>query len=345
MPFGGTSRPRTFLEDAETVEFSHKHLIRRPAVREIQSESSSIQPQASHVTTQSSNLQGEVALNPLSNPWAEKRRFELFIDLTWVGIIGNIADNFAEEAFSPDSDTSSGRAVANSIVLFLIAWRLWKYLQEFMTKYATNDLIERLFVLWVLILAMLYGNNAPYLLVTTDAQDNIAIIIFLLARGSILALESVYAIFLPTIRRSVLLRMGAVIPVWGLWIGAIFVQYPTKAGLVAISITLEVATGSLMSLPALERLLGLGREREKADDLDHWVERIRDFFIIILGEGVLNLIRGGPLGRGLNNHTWVGVLALGLYSMLSGLYFNGDQSRNYVHAVKRTWWRGELWLL
>ena len=341
MPFGGPIRTQTFLEDAETYVFSHKHLIKRPAAREIKSESSSVQLQ-SHVTTRSSDLPGEVALNPFTKPWAEERRFELFIDLIWVGIIGNIADSFAEEAFSPDSDTSSGRAIGNSIILFLIAWRLWKYLQEFMAKYATNDLVERAFVAWILILAMLYGNNAPYLLTTTDEQDNIAIVIYLIARASILLIECVYAIFLPTIRRSVLVRACTGSPICGLWIGAIFVAYPVKAGLVAAGIVLEVVIGSLMSAPTLDRSFGI--VREKAEDLDHWVERIRDFFIIILGEGVLNLIRGSPLGRGLNEHAWGGLLALAVYYMLSGLYFNGDQSRNYVHAVKRTWWRGELWL-
>ena len=43
----------------------------------------------------------------------------------------------------------------------------------------------------------------------------------------------------------------------------------------------------------------LQEERPRPFDADHWVERIQDFFIIILGEGVLNLIKGSPLGRGI----------------------------------------------
>lgn len=71
---------------------------------------------------------------------------------------------------------------------------------------------------------------------------------------------------------------------------------------------------------------------------------IQDFFIIILGEGVLSLIKDSPLGRGITSQAGAGVLALMAYYVLSGFYFNGDQSRRYVHAVRRTWWRKFLWL-
>ena len=87
------------------------------------------------------------------------------------------------------------------------------------------------------------------------------------------------------------------------------------------------------------------KNAQKPFDADHWVERIQDFFIIILGEGVLNLIRGSPLGRGITAQAGAGVLALLMYYLLSGLYFNGDQSRKYVHAVKRTFYRKAAWVL
>lgn len=63
-----------------------------------------------------------------------------------MGIIGNLADSFSEEAFSEELDTSVGRAVGNFILVFVTAWRLWKFLQIFMSKYHTNDLVERLFI-------------------------------------------------------------------------------------------------------------------------------------------------------------------------------------------------------
>ena len=98
-----------------------------------------------------------------------------------------------------------------------------------------------------------------------------------------------------------------------------------------------------MDTPLVERLIK--KKRPENLDLDHWVERIQDFYIIILGEGVMSLIKGSPLGHGITDQAGTVVLALLAYYVLSGFYFNGDQSRRYVHAVRRTWWRKMLWLL
>ena len=97
-----------------------------------------------------------------------------------------------------------------------------------------------------------------------------------------------------------------------------------------------------MVTPPVERLLK--REHLESFDADHWVERIQDFYIIILGEGVLSLIKDSPLGHGITRQAGTGVFALIAYYVLSGFYFNGDQSRRYVHAVRRTWWRKFFWL-
>jgi low temperature requirement protein LtrA len=80
-------------------------------------------------------------------------------------------------------------------------------------------------------------------------------------------------------------------------------------------------------------------------DVDHWVERHEGFFIIILGEGVFRLIDGSPSGLGLNAQTGTVLQAFLIYYVLHWLYFNGDQSLEYVHALKRTWWKPVMWQL
>ncbi|CAF9914625.1 MAG: hypothetical protein ALECFALPRED_009655 [Alectoria fallacina] len=82
-------------------------------------------------------------------------RFGLFIDLIWAGIISNLAQHFSDQAFGSDSTFGISEDVFEFIILFLIAWRIWKDLQESMSEYRTNDLMEPLFVVWILILAML----------------------------------------------------------------------------------------------------------------------------------------------------------------------------------------------
>ena len=205
-------------------------------------------------------------------------------------------------------------------------------------------MVERLFVIWQLALAMIYGNNAPYLVDdTSDDQTNIPIIVYLISKFSYTILESVYSLYLPSHRRGILLRFLLALPSVGIWIGALHAVYPVNAGLVITAIFLEFLTYSLVDTPLFERWLH--EERARPFDADHWVERVQDFFIIILGEGVLNLIKGSPLGRGITTQAGAGVLALFLYFFLSGLYFNGDQSRRYVHAVKRVFYRKAIWIL
>ena len=267
-------------------------------------------------------------------------RFELFIDLIWVGIISNLAEHFSDQVFQSESTFSVEDAVFEFIILFLIAWRIWKDLQEFMGRYHTNDLVERLFVTWIIILATLYGNNAPYLL---DAREpsNVTVVIFLVILASFIVLESAYSVFIPSLRRELALRLAAAALTMSLWIPATFVHYPIRAGLIFAAIVTEYLTSAFVATPLAERILK--QQRLNNLDMDHWVERVQDFYIIILGEGVLSLIKGSPLGNGITDQAGTGVLALVAYYVLSAFYFNGDQSRRYVHAVRRTWWRKVLW--
>ncbi len=221
---------------------------------------------------------------------------------------------------------------------------MWIYLSNFMNKYHTNDILERIFVVWQLVLAMLYGNNAPFLIPEIRArQPTLSLLVYLLSPVSSTAIESVYSIFLPFYRREVFLRFLLSFPTLGLWIAVFFTDYPTSEGLLVAAIALEFWVFALLDTPMFERFLKGNTTRPF--DADHWVERVQDFFIIILGEGVLNLIKGSTLGKGITGQAGTGVLALAMYYLISGLYFNGDQSRRYVHAVKRAFWRKTLWML
>jgi low temperature requirement protein LtrA len=96
-----------------------------------------------------------------------------------------------------------------------------------------------------------------------------------------------------------------------------------------------------MASPLSDRLLSGGWERSL--NINHYVERMQGFFIIILGEGVFRLIEGSPSGVGLNPATGTILLALLLYYVLHWLYFNGDQSKQFVHALRRTWYKPFIW--
>lgn len=197
-------------------------------------------------------------------------RFELFIDLIWVGIIGNLAGNFSDHAFDTQSTYRVGIYVLEFIILFLIAWRIWIALQEFMSKYHTTGLVERLFVVWIIVLAMLYGNNAPYLLIF-DNPNNVAIVIFLVVNFSFIIVEGAFSVYIPSLRRELLLRSAFAVLTLALWIPAALTTIPRRASLVFAAIFVEYTMAATMVTPPVERLLK--QDHLENFDSDHWVER------------------------------------------------------------------------
>ncbi|KAL6864003.1 hypothetical protein J3F83DRAFT_744249 [Trichoderma novae-zelandiae] len=79
-------------------------------------------------------------------------RFELFLDLLYVAIVANFSDDLAEH---PD-----GKHLAKYMLIFAPAWHIWVDLREIMNSYYTDDLLQRLVILWVMALLVLYANNA-----------------------------------------------------------------------------------------------------------------------------------------------------------------------------------------
>ena len=95
-PVSHVRRSTNLQEDVETTPFAHKYLFKRPVVKEHHMNSHgnviSLQHTSSSHTgyTIPEDEEGEEYNGHIDNPMVEKRRFELFIDLLWVGIIGNL---------------------------------------------------------------------------------------------------------------------------------------------------------------------------------------------------------------------------------------------------------------
>ena len=65
---------------------------------------------------------------------SREKRMDLFIDLIWVGIVGNISDVFASKAFEPGTD-SAQNAVLLFVIVFLPSWRIWNGIREILDSY------------------------------------------------------------------------------------------------------------------------------------------------------------------------------------------------------------------
>jgi len=206
-------------------------------------------------------------------------------------------------------------------------------------------LLDRNFIIWILILSVLYGVNAPFAFTASDEGNSLKLLIaiYLIARASFLGAYLIQSIFMPFLWRQFVFQAVSTVFTSSLWIAAIFVPYPGTIALLIVANGLEQPLEFFFASPLGDKLLSGGWKR--TNNVDRYVERHEGFFIIILGEGVFRLIESSPSGMGINSNTGTVLTALLLYYILHWIYFNGDQTKSFVHAVRRTWWKPFLWKL
>jgi low temperature requirement protein LtrA len=226
--------------------------------------------------------------------------------------------------------------------LFLPIWRVWDNLRSYCINYYTDDMLQRNFMVWVLVLSVLYGVNAPYALVREGGNSlKLLIGIYLVIRVSFLVAQGYQCVFLPFLRKLWFFKVFVSLASGALWIGAIYAEYPNKITLLVVANFIEHPINVFLLSPAADRLLTPGWKREV--HVEHYIERYEGFFIIILGEGVFRLIEGSPSGMGITGNSGAVIASLIMYYLLHWLYFNGDRTKTFVHALRRTWWKPVLW--
>lgn len=180
-------------------------------------------------------------------------------------------------------------------------------------------------------MSMLYSYHVRSLIIATQPG---LISLDLAAEFSLSLVRSIYCIWIPELRRETLILQLLGIPSIGLWIGAMFLSWPKNTALIILALSMGSLVTIVTSVPITQRLLHL-KPREPSDP-EQIGERLRAFFVLILGEGVASLIQDSNLDYGVTSRTGFGILALVLYHALFLLLFYGDQSRLYIHALHRT---------
>ena len=166
--------------------------------------------------------------------------------------------------------------------------------------------------------------------------------LFLFFRACLLFIEAASAIFIPWLRRLVLLETVLYLPSIGLWITAIYLEDTQAIGPMFAAIVLDYTVPVILDLPIIRKTLLAGYG--KALDAEHFTSRMGSFFTIVVGEGVLQLIQNGPLGIGITRAASYATWGLVIYFLLTILYFNRDSSQRFVPAVVTKGWRTWLWI-
>ncbi|KID64660.1 LtrA, partial [Metarhizium hybridum] len=256
-------------------------------------------------------------------------RFELFLDLLYVAIVANFSDDLAE--------FPNGAHLAKYILIFAPAWHIWADLREIMNSYYTDDLLQRLVILWVMALLVLYANNAREANTDIDAMRTTA-------GAYLVARFSTMSVFLISSFASYQHRTQARILAGFMFIG-LFITIPLffesvsirgKAAVVAVMIVYQEVTWSITLSPWIKRRLRL--KYSTAVDIAHEIDRMAAFFIIILGEFMYSVIVGDPAGIGLTAGYAKAVCTLIIAFCINWIYVSGDGSIQATHPIRRSAW-------
>lgn len=246
-----------------------------------------------------------------------------------VAIVANLSDELSEH---PD-----GAHVAKYILTFTPAWHIWVDLREIMNSYYTDDLAQRLTILWVMALLVLFANNA------NSVDDDLGAM--RTAAGAYVAARFTTMLFFlvssfASYAHQVQARCMAAFMFGGLLLTIpLFsdsVSLGGKAGVVAVMIVYQEFTWSLTLSPWLKRRLKL--RYSTAVDMAHEIDRMAAFFIIILGEFVYIVIVGNPAGTGLTPGYAKAVCTLVIAFCLNWIYVSGDGSLQPTHPIRRSAW-------
>ena len=254
-------------------------------------------------------------------------RFELFLDLLYVAIVANFSDSLSEH---PD-----GQHLAKYVLIFAPAWHIWADLREIMNSYYTDDIIQRLVILWVMALLVLYANNAD------DAEDISALRTtvgaYMCARltAAMVFLISSFASYQHRMQARIM--AGCMIVGLFLCIPLFFesVSLHAKIAIVAVIIAYQEITWALTLSPWLKKRLKL--TYSTAVDIAHEIDRMAAFFIIVLGEFLYSIVQN-TTGTGVTPGYGKAVCTLVIAFSLNWLYVSGDGSLQATHPIRRSAW-------
>lgn len=243
--------------------------------------------------------------------------------------MANFSDDLAEH---PD-----GWHLAKYLLIFAPAWYIWADIREIMNSYYTDDLPQRLVVLWLMALLILYANNASYADVSLLALRTTAGA-YIVSRFTTLCVFLIcsFASYQHRTQSRLLaasMLFGLCIPIPLFFEG---IGIKTKAVVVVIMLLYQEFSWAICLSPWIKRKLKL--RYSTAVDIAHEVDRMAAFFIVILGEFVYSVVVGNPAGIGITPGYAKAVFTLIVAFCLNWLYVSGDGSLQATHPIRRSAW-------
>lgn len=258
---------------------------------------------------------------------------ELFLDLLYVGIIANLA--------GAASETATFEGLLKYILLFLPAWVVWADIKDFTNYYYNEDLLQRLYIFWIITVLAFYANNAH------NAWEGVhggalAYVPYMICRLLLAISLLVYSIYIPQHRAQLRVYAVTIFITSALWIPIIFFNPLGKKIASAVLLLLEQVCFSVCYSPWFKKKLNL--RTSTALNIEHEVERFSAFVTIAIGEFLYKVVASNPFGVGFNIKFLRGVFLLLIAYCFAWLYNHGSTSKRAVHPLRHLAARAIAWI-
>ncbi|KAJ5737090.1 uncharacterized protein N7483_002215 [Penicillium malachiteum] len=249
----------------------------------------------------------------------------ILVYLLYVAILSNFADTLVEDI--------SGAKLAKYILILAPSWHVWSDLRELMNSFYNDDLLQRVLILWVMALMVVYGNNAP--LVDEDiAAMRAAVGSYMTARLSLICAHMFNSFASYQHRRQQRLWFGLSIVNLAVYIPLYFesVSIRGKIAAAAVAVVLEEMSWVFSYSPVAKKMLSV--KYSTAVDIPHEVDRFAAFYIIALGEFLYLIIVGNYAAIGFNERLLRAIWTLIIAFCLNWLYVHADGSVDTAHPLR-----------
>lgn len=223
------------------------------------------------------------------------------------------------------------------------SWHVWSDLRELMNSFYNDDLLQRVFILWVMAILVVYGNNAP--LVDQDiAAMRATVGAYLTARVSTNSMHLYYSF--ASYHHRAQQRLWFVLATFALCLYIpLFVEnlsFRAKIGFTAAAIGTEELVWVFCYSPIAKRLLQA--RYTTAVDVPHEVDRIGAFYILVLGEFLYQIVVSSPAAIGFNVDLMRAIWTLIIAFCLNWMYVHNDGSLQGLHPLKYDIIASFLWI-
>lgn len=114
-------------------------------------------------------------------------RLELFLDLIYVGIAMNLSSNAIKDP--------TWLSFVKYLFFFIPAWQIWSDLRDFMDYYFNDDLVQKFYVVYILVLLLIYNNNVEFIFDSYTAKLT-TVTVYFLARISLGIMLGFYSLYI-----------------------------------------------------------------------------------------------------------------------------------------------------